>query len=316
MSGGQRRLAAIDIGTVTTRLLIADVTSTIVTEVERSCDITHLGRGLTTSGRLSGEAMRDVAAVIGRYAAIIADAGATGVVAIATSASRDARNAGEFLAMLERTGIRPEVIEGSREALLSFTGATFGLEAVRVLVDDIGGGSTELVRGRISEETGERVVELARSIDVGSRRLTEMFLHSDPPAAVETQAAREYARDMLRPYFDTPSERPELLVSVAGTATSLAAIRMEMAVYDPAMVHGYVLSGHDVAGMTERLAAMPLAQRREMIGLHPGRASVIVAGAMILEAIMELSGADSTMVSERDILYGILLDAYESGAGA
>ncbi|MHB9003026.1 MAG: Ppx/GppA phosphatase family protein [Coriobacteriia bacterium] len=316
MIDGPRRLAAIDIGTVTTRLLIADVTATSVAEIGRSCDITHLGRDLTRTGRLSDSAMHDVARVIERYAATIADLGATGVVAIATSASRDAENAEEFLALLEHSGIRPVVIEGSREAYLSFTGATFGLEVGRVLIDDIGGGSTELVWGHKSSENDERVIDLARSIDVGSRRLTEMFLHTDPPTAAEMQSAREYAASAMRPYFDALSERPELLVSVAGTATSLAAIRMKMAVYDPDLVHGYILSGHDVADLVETLAAMPLARRSETIGLHPGRASVIVAGAMILEAVMGLAGTDSTMVSERDILYGILLDAYMNGAGA
>lgn len=311
-----RRLAAIDIGTVTTRLLIADVTETSVIEVERSTDITHLGRDLTRTGRLSEQAMHDVAGVIERYAGAIYASGASGVVAIATSASRDAENAQEFLALLEQAGIRPAVIEGSREAYLSFTGATFGLEASRVLVDDIGGGSTELVWGHRSPDGDERVIELARSIDVGSRRLTEMFLHADPPTPTELQTAREYAASALRPFFDALSERPDLLVSVAGTATSLAAIRMRMEVYDPTLVHGYILTGHDVADLVEMLASLPLARRSETIGLHPGRASVIVAGAMILEAIMGLAGIDSTMVSERDILYGILLDAYMNGAGA
>jgi exopolyphosphatase/guanosine-5'-triphosphate,3'-diphosphate pyrophosphatase len=318
MSDTIRRLAAIDIGTVTTRLLVADVGEASIVEVARSTDITHLGENLTRTGRLAPEAMVRVSSVIGRYAATIGMLGVEATVAIATSASRDAANSEEFLEMLAAHGIYPEVIPGTREAFLSFAGATFGLDADRVLVDDIGGGSTELVFGRCGSGCREqgRTIELARSIDVGSRRLTEVCLHSDPPAPSEIEAARALAATELRPYFDMLGERPELLVSVAGTATSLAAVRLGLAEYDPAIVHGHTLTGHDVADLIEMLAAMPLRARREVVGLHPDRAPVIVAGALILEAVMALAGTDSTMVSERDILYGILLDAGDGESGS
>jgi len=175
---GARRLAAIDIGTVTTRLLIADVSADGVTEVLRSTDITHLGEGLTQTGRLGDAAMARVADVISRYADEMERAGVERTTALATSASRDAQNAEEFVALLGRHGIVPEVIAGSREASLAFLGATFERQAEEVLVADLGGGSTELIMGSSTVDDGVRTqgIEAARSIDVGSKRLTEMFL--------------------------------------------------------------------------------------------------------------------------------------------
>lgn len=312
MSPRAHRLAAIDIGTVTTRLLVADVSDEGIEVVARSTDITHLGEGLTSTGRLSANAMAHVSDVIARYVAIMSDLAVERFEAVATSASRDAANADEFLALLAFNGVVPRVVAGSREAYLSFLGATSGLDARTVLVDDIGGGSTELVLGSASGPVGAREVdiELARSIDVGSRRLTEMFLHSDPPTPAELTGARTFVAEELRAYFDALKERPRTLVSVAGTATSVASVLQAMEPYDPERIHGTVVSGAQVADVLEMLATMPLARRREVVGLHPERAGVIVAGILVLETVIALAGVDSTIVSEHDILYGILLDAY------
>ena len=316
-----RRLAAIDIGTVTTRLLVADVSAAGVTEVARSTDITHLGEGLGATGRLSDAAMGRVAAVLARYADKIAEVGGVeSITALATSASRDAENATDFLALLAEHGIVPEIIPGEREARLSFAGATSDMEPTDgVLVVDLGGGSTELVLGDLVAEDGVRTAEIikARSIDVGSKRVTERFLLSDPPTAQELADAREWATSQLRPYFDGLRERPELMVAVAGTATSLSAIRQEMAIYDPSLIHCSCLTGSELADLTEMLAAMSTEERKHVVGLDPGRAPVIVAGALILETVVALAGLDSTLVSEHDILYGILLDTFkvlQSGA--
>lgn len=318
MSTTPRRLAAIDIGTVTTRLLVADVTPSSVSEVERSTDITHLGEGLTASGSLSDAAMDRVVAIVARYAGIMRDLGVESYAAVATSASRDASNAASFSTRLEAAGIVPQIVEGSREAALTFRGATFSLGGECVLVDDIGGGSTELVLGEPGDPVAGRLplVESARSVDVGSRRLTEMFQRTDPPSRAELDEARGFAVEHLRGYFDGLRSRPRALVSVAGTATSLAAIALELEVYDPARVHGYELSGHVVSDTLEHLASLPLDERRNVVGLHPERASVIVMGALILESVMALAGLDSTLVSEHDILYGILLDTYDGLAGS
>jgi exopolyphosphatase/guanosine-5'-triphosphate,3'-diphosphate pyrophosphatase len=310
-----RRLAAIDIGTVTTRLLVADVSGSAVNEVARSTDITHLGEGLTKTGRLGEAAMQRVADVIARYATIIADLDVESVTALATSASRDAENGDEFLVLLARHSIVPEIISGDREAGLSFAGATSDMGEVEdLLVVDLGGGSTELIFGEVDQVDGARSarIEKARSVDVGSKRVTELFLHSDPPSASELAEARQWAATQLRPYFADLRERPRLMVALAGTATSLSAIRQGLRVYDSTLVHGSCLGGSDLVDLTEMLAALTLAERQQVPGLDPGRAPVIVAGALLLETVVALAGLDSTIVSEHDILYGILLDTYRT----
>jgi exopolyphosphatase/guanosine-5'-triphosphate,3'-diphosphate pyrophosphatase len=310
---GVRRLAAIDIGTVTTRLLVADVSGAGVSEVRRSTNITHLGEGLGATGRLSDAAMKRVADVIAGYVEIMSTLNVESVTALATSASRDAQNSADFLAMLAGHGLVPEIIPGEREARLSFAGAASDMEACDdVLVVDLGGGSTELILGDIRDEGGVRSADIvkARSIDVGSKRVTERFLLSDPPAPSELAEAREWATTQLRPYFDSLRDRPQLMVAVAGTATSLSAIRQELKVYDSSLIHCSCLSGSELADLTEMLAAMTLEERKTVPGLDPGRAAVIVAGALILETIVALAGLDTALVSEHDILYGILLDSY------
>lgn len=309
---GAHRLAAIDIGTVTTRLLVADVSSDGIREVERSTDITHLGAGLSETGELTPDAMQRVASIIGGYSARMRELGVESHRAVATSASRDARNGETFLELLAERGVRPEIIEGAKEAELSFSGATSQMSGTGIMVVDCGGGSTELVTGDVLEdEDGRRSrITSARSIDVGSRRMTDLFLHSDPPGRAELDEARSWAVGELRGYFDRLEERPREMVAVAGTATSLAAIRQELEVYDATAVHGFRLPGSDLADLLEMLASMTLERRRGVTGLHPDRAGVIVAGTLILETVLALAGLESMVVSEHDILYGILIDAY------
>jgi len=309
-----RRLAAIDIGTVTTRLLVADVGDDGLVEVARSTDITHLGEGLSATGLLSDAAMQRVSDVIARYAATMREYGVEHFSAMATSASRDAQNSAAFLELLAVHGITPLVIPGEHEARLSFAGATSDMEAEEdLLVVDLGGGSTELILGDVIEEGGVRRTEIvkARSIDVGSKRVTERFLHSDPPTAVELAEAREWTVRHLRAYFDGLRDKPERMVALAGTATTLSAIRQELEVYDPSLIHCSCLTGSELADLVEMLSAMPLSERVLVPGLDPGRATVIVAGALILETIVALAGLNSTTISEHDILYGILLETYD-----
>lgn len=307
--GASHRLAAIDIGTVTTRLLVADVTGRGIAEVSRSTDITHLGEGLSSTGRLSDDAMERVAEVIRRYAGEIESAGVERCSAIATSASRDADNGDVFARMVGRAGVQIQIVDGTREAELAFAGATAQRRGQGMLVVDCGGGSTELILGDAAE-SGEIDITVSRSIDVGSRRMTEMFLHSDPPGASELQEARSWATAEFRPYFDRLEQRPRQVIGLAGTATSLVAIKLGLETYDPAVVHGYDLSGSDISDLLEMLAALPLDRRAQVVGLHPGRAGVIVAGALIFETVLAMAGVDSMVVSEHDILYGILLDTY------
>lgn len=313
MSGAARRIAAIDIGTVTTRLLVADVTGDSVAEVFRSTDITHLGEGLADAGRLSQAAMARVAGVIAGYLDAIGEYGASQISAVATSASRDADNGEEFLGMLESVGVLPEIIAGDTEARLSFLGATHGLEGSGVLVDDIGGGSTELIVGDVS--AGARTLRHARSIDVGSRRVTARFLHDDPPTPRQLAEAREHVTERLGAFLGPIAGEVRTVVSVAGTATSLVSIHLALDPYDSRRVHGFRLSRAVVGERLAAMARMTVAERREIVGLHPGRAGVIVAGALILDVLLDLVGKDSTVVSEHDILYGILLDTYGNTDG-
>lgn len=317
MMGAERR-AAIDIGTVTTRLLVADVGDSGVHEVVRRSRITHLGEGWSSTGVLSAEGMARTADAVAEFAAEALALGAGRIVAVATSASRDARNSAEFLDRLERVGVRPQIISGSREGYLTFLGATYDIRDQRVMVVDVGGGSTEMVLGTTAVVDGERRtdIEAVRSVDVGSRRITEMFLEGDPPTCDEIERASAWVADQLHPFFSALRERPAEMVSVAGTATSLAAIELELDPYDPKRVHGYRLNGPSLLDTLDRLALMTLAERRGVTGLEPDRAEVIVAGAIILQSVLAYAGLSSTLVSEHDILYGMMLDPLDdSGAG-
>ena len=313
---GVERRAAIDIGTVTARLMVADVDDGIVNEVVRRSRITHLGAGWTTSGVLSEEGMASAVEAVGAYVAEARALGATRIAAVATSASRDASNSAGFLDRLDAVGVRPEIIAGEREGLLTFTGATYGFCDQSVLVVDVGGGSTELVLGRSCRTESGLSVELdsVRSIDVGSRRITEMFLLSDPPKRSEIADASAWAADEIRPYFSAVRRRPNEMIAVAGTATSLAAIDLSLEPYDSERVHGYRLTGPSLLDVLERLSKMTLEQRRHVPGLEPERAGVIVGGAIILQSVLAYAWLSSTLVSEHDILYGMVLDLDQADA--
>lgn len=308
---GPRRRAAIDIGTVTTRLLVADVTlDGRIAEVVRRTQVTHLGRGLHATGELSPEGIDRVVGTVASFMSQVAQLHVDEVFAVATSAARDASNGSRLLSALETLGVRPRIIPGATEARLSFLGATYELDGEAILVADLGGGSTELVVGSAGpgEDGRDVVIEVARSIDVGSRRVLDMFLASDPPTAAELRDAAEWAAAQMRPFFDALHERPHSAVVLAGTGTSLSAIRQHLEVYDPSLVHRSVLTRGDLADLGEELAAMTSDQRRHVVGLDPERADVIVAGTVILETILALAGLHEVMVSEHDILYGIVLE--------
>jgi exopolyphosphatase/guanosine-5'-triphosphate,3'-diphosphate pyrophosphatase len=308
---GMRRIAAIDIGTVTTRLLIADTDGTDVREVARRTLVTHLGEGLHATGALSAAGIERVASAVREFAAEIARAAVDEVVAVATSAARDASNGAAFIDAVTAAGVRPRIILGPVEARLSFSGAAWGRGGDDILVADLGGGSTELILGSANAGADGgaarcRIV-LARSLDVGSRRVLDMFLHSDPPTPSELDTAARWVREQMSPYFAEMPSRACELITLAGTGTTLSAVKQALAVYDPARVHGSHLSADDVRGLLDRLAAMDVASRRTVVGMDPARADVIVAGALILAAIIEFAGVSGTTVSEHDILYGIVL---------
>ena len=283
-------VAVIDIGTNTTRLLVAerDGDGDIV-ELERRTIITRLGQGVDASGRLADEAMDRVAEAIASYREIIDRVGAERVVAVATSAMRDAENGPEFRDYLKsRFGVDARTISGDEEARLTFLGATAGRNDDRnTVVIDIGGGSTEYVVGRAGEDP-----TFHTSTQMGSVRFTERFLKSDPPAQRELQDLAEEVRVMV------PEISAEHAIAVAGTATSLAAI-------DGAEeVHGYRLNLGACERITAMLAGMPLEDRRNVKGLHPDRAPTIVAGAVILTESVRTLDLGEVEISDRDILHG------------
>lgn len=315
MSETERR-AVIDIGTVTARLLVADVTGGAITEVVRRQAITHLGEGWTATGELSAAGIARVADAVHGFAEEARTLGADRTLAVATSAARDATNGAVFLDALEAAGVRPEIITGEQEGYLTFLGVAYGFPGDRILMADVGGGSTELVVGSARPTAGGCPVsiEIARSVDIGSRRVTELFLRSDPPTAREIDEAAGWIADELRKAFAPFKERPREMVAVAGTATTLAAIDLRMQEYDPGRIHGYRIGGSSLLDILEHLAVLTEAERRQVVGLEPDRAGVIVGGALILQSVMAHAGLSSTLVSEHDILYGMVLDCDHAGA--
>jgi exopolyphosphatase / guanosine-5'-triphosphate,3'-diphosphate pyrophosphatase len=301
------RRAVVDIGTNSTRLLIADVDDGRVGNVlERRTEITRLGAGVDADGRLSDEAMQRVFAVLARYRELIDRHHADDAVGVLTSAVRDAANGEEFAGTVRaRWRIEPHVLTGDEEARLTFLGATSErdpADRTPTLVIDIGGGSTELVIGSGREMT------FHVSNQAGVVRQTERHLHSDPPLESERAALAEDVRQILSDGVPERWRRDvEHAIAVAGTATSLASIAQELVPYDPDKVEGYVLSTPEIRRILERLAAMTVAERRHVPGLHPDRAPTIVAGAIILPVTLELFGLGEVEVSEHDILRGAAL---------
>ena len=305
-----KRFAAIDIGTVTCRLLIADVEDGAISEVLRDTIICNLGVGVDKTGLLAPESIERVGVAIEKFVALMRehqDAGAEPmpVLAVATSASRDARNADDFKARLAKAGLQLNIIPGEREAALSFAGASSSFVGERVVVVDVGGGSTEIIAGEAGGEP-----ERAHSFNVGCRRVTERFLHSDPPTPAELGQAGEWIAGEFSSYLAELRDAGQLdarMVAVAGTATSIVSMREEMVEYDSKRVHRSTVSRADVDAMLNRLAGMTVEERKQVVGLNPDRAPVIVAGVVILQQIMELAGVDEFTVSETDILHGILM---------
>ncbi|WP_344620228.1 Ppx/GppA phosphatase family protein [Dactylosporangium salmoneum] len=297
-------MAAIDCGTNSVRLLISDISDDSgMSDVTRQMRIVRLGEGVDQTGRLAPAAIERTRVALAEYAKDIAEAGVDAARMVATSASRDAENAADFRAMVFDTlGFVPEVITGDEEARLSFAGAVRGLTAeAPFLVVDIGGGSTEFV-------VGSAEVDAAISVDIGCVRMTERHLRADPPTPDQVAAAEAditAAVDMALAAVD--GTRARTLVGLAGSVTTVAALALGLPEYDPKRIHRSTITAADVAKVTAGLLAESAAKRLEHPVMHPGRADVIGAGALILRIIVERSGADSVIASESDILDGIAL---------
>ncbi|HEY2056332.1 MAG TPA: Ppx/GppA phosphatase family protein [Solirubrobacterales bacterium] len=302
-----QRVAVMDIGSNSTRLLVADVEGGRVSPVERRSTVTRLGRGVDLSGQLAAEAIEAACAAIDPYVATLQELGAEKVDAIATSAVRDATNGSAFVAELrERFALSARVLDGEEEARLSYLGATSETAPeVPTLVIDIGGGSTELVVGE------GRQVDWHASLQAGVVRHTERHFVHDPPTPVELEALATDLRGLIEvARAEAPGAKAG--IAVAGTPTSLAAIEMELVPYDPQKIHGHVLELRSIQRMLSRLAAAPLEQRTEIAGLHPDRAPTIVAGVVTLVEAMRAFDLERITVSEHDILYGAAIALSES----
>lgn len=300
----EQRLAAVDMGTNSIRLLVADTADGALEEVARDMVITRLGEGVDETGQLKSEALARTMAVLARYARRARALGAERIRVGATSAVRDAVSRDAlFNVVTAISGAEPEVLSGEREAGLSFLGATDGLDRpAPFLVFDIGGGSTELVQGSTRPEA-------AVSVDMGSVRITERVKPADPPTAGDIEAMSRLAADGLADAERAvPPGRAATLVGVAGTTTTVQAIALGLSRYDPEAIHHSVLSRAAAERVAEDLSRMTVAERATLPVMAPGRADVIVAGSLILLEILRRWGFAECVVSERDILDGLVME--------
>jgi exopolyphosphatase/guanosine-5'-triphosphate,3'-diphosphate pyrophosphatase len=301
------RVAIVDIGTNSTRLLVCEVENQrVAAELERRSTVTRLGARVDADGRLDGQAMHRVFETLEEYRALIDRHRAEVSLAVLTSAVREASNGHEFATEVKRRyRLEPHILSGDEEAQLTFLGATSERDpdgSTPIVVIDIGGGSTEIVIG-----AGRRA-SFHVSTRAGVVRQTERHLHSDPPTEAELDDARHDVRAIIAE--GVPADQRTAVqhgIAVAGTATSLAAIAQQLDPYDPAKVHGYRLSRQRCCEILARVASIPLAERKRVTGLHPDRAPTIVAGLIILLEVMTLFGLEQIEVSEHDILRGAAL---------
>ena len=336
--------AAIDLGTVTSRLLVARVDAgdtgpsankkvrnieplaykkaISIEPLARKTIITHMGENLAQTGRISDLALERVVKAVHEFKEIIVevrdefDQGDVKVRAVATSAMRDASNSAEVIRQLDEQGLKVEIITGEQEAELSFLGTLSGFPLERpiksrtVVTIDVGGGSTEIIIGEQGFDLSgsqKLLIKQAISFDIGSRRVTDLYLHEDPPAEHEMRRARDWIVTQTASFFRSFDEKPEMVLAVAGVPTTVVSMLKMMKVYNPELVHGTVVSLQELDTVMNKIESVPLRVRRELVGLNPERASVIVGGCLVFRCMLEELGVESFVVSETDILQGILL---------
>ncbi|MGV0481740.1 Ppx/GppA phosphatase family protein [Mycobacterium kansasii] len=315
MSGSRRRIAAIDCGTNSIRLLIAEATGARLHDVHRETRIVRLGQGVDATGELAPDAIARTRAALTDYAALLRLHGVERVRMVATSATRDAANRDAFFAMTAEVlgavipGSIAEVISGAEEAELSFRGAVGELDSAGspFVVVDLGGGSTEMVLGKAGD-----AVAASYSADIGCVRLTERCLHSDPPTAREVAAARKVVRERLAVALQVvPVESARTWVGLAGTMTTLSALAHRLTAYDAAAIHLSRVPGDELLIVCDRLVKMTRKERAALPPMHEGRVDVIAGGAIVVEELArelrDRAGIDELTVSEHDILDGIVL---------
>ncbi|HEX3777671.1 MAG TPA: Ppx/GppA phosphatase family protein [Polyangiaceae bacterium] len=308
------RVATIDIGTNSVLLLVAEAKGGALQPLVERATITRLGQGVDRTRCLSAEASERTLACLSEYARVLREHSIERLDVVGTSAMRDA-NGGEAFVLRAREilGVAPRVIDGTEEARLTFIGALSGLAVSRnVTVFDIGGGSTEIVTGQLNQ-TGAHI-RSAISLDIGSVRLFERHVRSDPPRAEEMQRVEQDIHEALA---QAPEFEPNTtLIGVAGTVTQLAALELELSPYDAARVHGSELTREVVERLSLRLASLDLNTRRTLPGMEPSRADVIIVGSAIARAMLSWSGASKLLVSDRGVRWGLAIElAGASGSG-
>ena len=304
-------LAAIDIGTVTARLALAQVEDGHVIRMAKYTEIVNLGEGVDTTKRLLPEAIHRCVGCVSSYVDHARKEGAEAVVCTLTSAARDAENAPDLGMGLASLGLEPMIIPGEIEGALTFLGVSHDFENHRILVADSGGGSTELVVGTLAGQQLD--INFVESVDLGCRRLTERFnLSADHPSAEDIDGAHQMAAQMMSEAIGRAQQQcaaPELLVGVGGTATSLIAIRDHLDPYDPSKVHLNHISLDEMLQIEGLLASKTLKEREDITGLQAKRAPVMLAGTILLAELMKNSGFKHLAVSESDLLFGLVITA-------
>jgi exopolyphosphatase/guanosine-5'-triphosphate,3'-diphosphate pyrophosphatase len=308
MKSATQRIAAIDIGTNSVLLLVAEFAPSAPHELRpvlERATITRLGQDVDKTTKLHPEAVKRTLDCLCAYAKDLREQQVVALDVVGTSASRDAQGAEAFL--VEATailGVKSRVISGEEEALLTFSGALSGLKVSgAVAVHDIGGGSTEIVQGEVTEGVTEPKTSI--SLNIGSVRLTERHIHSDPPSEQDLEKVREDVREALKAVSLEPKKRT--WVGIAGTVTTIAAVAKAISPYDGARVHGSELEAQEIGRTLEQMAKVPLEERRRLIGMEPKRADVIVAGATICDEIMKWAKAERIVVSDRGVRWGLAL---------
>ncbi len=304
-------LAAIDIGTVTARLALAQVEDGRVIRMAKYTEIVNLGEGVDKTKRLLSEAIHRCVGCVSSYVDHARKEGAEAVVCTLTSAARDAENAPDLGMGLASLGLEPMIIPGEIEGALTFLGVSHDFENHRILVADSGGGSTELVVGTLASQQLD--INFVESVDLGCRRLTERFnLSADHPSAEDIDGAHKMADQMMSEAIGRAQQQcaaPELLVGVGGTVTSLIAIRDHLDPYDPSKVHLNHISIDEVSQIEGLLASKTLKEREDITGLQAKRAPVMLAGTILLAELMKNSGFKHLVVSESDLLFGLVITA-------
>ena len=308
-------IAAIDLGTVSSRLSLAEVEGARVAAVRKHTVITDLGEGVDATGLLSPGAIERVAAACEGFMDEIRAFGAVAVCTTLTSAARDAANGELLLERLRGIGLVPQVIPGEVEARLTFLGVARDLPGEHIAVVDSGGGSTEVAVGRYDAAAGLLKLERTRSLDIGCRRVTERFLHGDPPASDDIARAAAWAYDQFAPVWGSLARSGAKLLAVGGTVTTLVAMANGLQVYDPAFVHLHELRAAEIDRCIERMRGLRVEEIKQLKGIQPKRAHVILAGAVIVRELMRAAGYDRLTVSENSILAGLGATVAEVLAG-